>query len=152
MTHWLWLWGRGGATSSWPRDTADGFVYVPTVLMAKSSLPEQSVQGVCTQPTAAEVNQRQRADEYGQMALNSGTFCSWTRPRQSRNESQNCSKVTLQCLQYSRNAEVQRPKWSFFFFFLHNPPSTANEQPNSLGSKVCGRAGDPWPVKGLRHG
>lgn len=141
-------------TSSMPRDTTEGFVYVPTVLMAKLLLPEQSVQGVCTQPTAAEVNQRRRADEYGQMALNSGTFCSWTRPRQSRNESQNHAKVTLQCLQYSRNAEVQRPKWSYFFIFifLHNPPSTANEQPNSLGSKVCVRAGDPWLVKGLRHG
>lgn len=110
-------------------------MYVPTVLMAKSSLPEQSVQGVCTQPTAAEVNQRQRADEYGQMALNSGTFCSWTRPRQSRNESQNCAKVTLQCLQYSRNAEVQRPKWSFFFFFYIIHPARLMSSPTASAQR-----------------
>lgn len=92
MTHWLWLWGWGGATRSWPGDTAEGFVCVPTVLIAKSLPPEQSVWSVCTQPTAAEVNQCQRADEYRQMVLNSGTFCSWTWPRQSRNSSQESRK------------------------------------------------------------
>lgn len=138
VTHWLWLWGWGGATRSWPGDTAEGFVCAPTVLIAKSLLPEQSAWRFHTQPTAAEVDQRQHADEYGQMVLNSGTFCSWTRPRQSGNSSQKSRKSNFTLLTVFHKMHIHKC-WSLEaqVEFLHKPPSTTNEQPNRVGSKVC---------------
>lgn len=107
-------------------DTAEGFVCAPTDLMAKSLLPEQSAWRVHTQPTAAEANQRQHADEYGQMVLNSGTFCSWTRLRQSRNSSENsCTQSDFTVLTIFHRMHIHKC-WSLeaqveFLFYISHP-------------------------------
>lgn len=91
MTHWLWLRLRWG-DQILARWHCWGICVCTHSFIAKSLLPEQSVRSVRTQPTAAEENRCQCADEYGQMVLNSGTFCSWMWPRQSRNSSQKSCK------------------------------------------------------------